>query len=431
MEWFLAWPALAKVSLCFLLVVASSRFKVNLGLALAGAGALLGLAMGLGPVKTGLTLLQGATSPRTLSLALLVALILALSQLLKQSGQLDRMVEAFRGLVRSPRAVAAAMPAVIGLLPMPGGALFSAPMVDASCRCGEHQAPGPGLLTAINYWFRHHGEMWWPIYPGFILAVSLLQLPPWLFLVTMLPLVVVHLAAGTWFLLRPLKLEQAPPPASEDGRWRRLIRETMPILIVVAVIPLSALVSGIFDAAGVKPPWPSGAPLILGLAAACWQVALSNQLGGAAPLKALARRDTLGMLALILGIMSFQAMMAGSGAVGQIQSELVGYGVPLLAMIAVLPFISGVVTGIAVGFVGASFPLVVPLFSDLTGTHFLAHAVLAYTAGFIGMLLSPVHLCLLVTKDYFHESFRDAYRRIAWPLVCLGLAAGLWYLVLV
>ncbi len=431
MEWLLAWPALAKVSLCFLLVVVSSRFKLNLGLALALAGALLGLAMGLGPGKTLVTLLQGATSPRTISLALLVALILALSQLLKQSGQLERMVEAFQGLMHSPRAVAAVMPAVIGLLPMPGGALFSAPMVDASCRCGHQASPGPGLLTGINYWFRHHGEMWWPIYPGFILAVSLLQLPPWLFLVTMLPLVLVHLLSGTWFLLRPLKLEDSPPPGPGGGHWRRLLREVTPILIVVAVIPLSAIISGLFDAAGVRPPWPSGAPLILGLALACWQVALSNHLGPVAPLKALLRRDTLGMLALILGIMAFQAMMAGSGAVGQIQRELVGYGVPLLAMIAVLPFISGVVTGIAVGFVGASFPLVVPLFSNLSGGAFLAHAVLAYTAGFIGMLLSPVHLCLLVTKDYFHDSFHDSYRRIAGPLACLGLAAVLWYLVLV
>lgn len=42
----------------------------------------------------------------------------------------------------------------------------------------------------------------------------------------------------------------------------------------------------------------------------------------------------------------------------------------------------------------------------------------------LGMLLSPVHRCLLITKDYFRESFRYYYRRIAWPLFCLGLAAG-------
>jgi len=47
--------------------------------------------------------------------------------------------------------------------------------------------------------------------------------------------------------------------------------------------------------------------------------------------------------------------------------------------------------------------------------------VLAYGFGHSGMMLSPIHLCLLVTRDYFRSSFSDVYRRIV-PCVLAVLA---------
>ena len=72
------------------------------------------------------------------------------------------------------------------------------------------------------------------------------------------------------------------------------------------------------------------------------------------------------------------------------------------AIVMIIPFISGLTTGIAIGFVGASFPIVI----NLLGTNpelniVLAYTVLAYGFGYIGMILSPVHVCLLVTNEYF------------------------------
>ena len=39
------------------------------------------------------------------------------------------------------------------------------------------------------------------------------------------------------------------------------------------------------------------------------------------------------------------------------RDELAAYNVPLIMVIALMPFLSGFITGIAVGFVGLSFPL--------------------------------------------------------------------------
>ena len=76
--------------------------------------------------------LGSAADLQTLGLAAIVGLILVMSRLMERSGHMRRLVERFALLSRDARVVGAVMPALIGLLPMPGGALFSAPMVEAS-----------------------------------------------------------------------------------------------------------------------------------------------------------------------------------------------------------------------------------------------------------------------------------------------------------
>jgi hypothetical protein len=71
--------------------------------------------------------------------------------------------------------------------------------------------------------------------------------------------------------------------------------------------------------------------------------------------------------------------------------------IPLLPVICLLPFITGMLTGLTVGFVGGTFPLLI----SMTGGPSLASMSIAFAAGFIGVLLSPVHLCLILTKEYF------------------------------
>ena len=93
--------------------------------------------------------------------------------------------------------------------------------------------------------------------------------------------------------------------------------------------------------------------------------------------------------------------MKDSRAVVDIRTELMTYRIPMLLVIVIMPFLSGLITGIGIGFVGTSFPLVIPLFPPTPLFNFLSYAALAYVFGFMGMMLSPVHLCFLVTKDYF------------------------------
>ena len=43
---------------------------------------------------------------------------------------------------------------------MPGGAIFSAPLVKGAA---EGLDATPGQLSLVNYWFRHVWEVAWPL----------------------------------------------------------------------------------------------------------------------------------------------------------------------------------------------------------------------------------------------------------------------------
>ena len=78
---------------------------------------------------------------------------------------------------------------------------------------------------------------------------------------------------------------------------------------------------------------------------------------------------------------------------------------------------------------GASFPLIIPLFPAGSLFDYLSSAALAYSFGYIGMMLSPVHLCFLVTKDYFRASLLGSYRYFSLSAFSVMGAAVVLFLI--
>ena len=419
-------PALIKVLCCFGLILTLNRLRLHLSLSLLVGAVAVGLWMGQPVVQIGRGLAISFTRMETLQLVAIICLILVVSQLMKVSGQLDRIVKNFVAMVKSASTVSVVMPALIGLLPMPGGALFSAPMVETAVTgCSLTQ----DRKTAVNYWFRHIWEFWWPLYPGVVLAVSLLQVEMWRFILIQAPLTLLSVGAGSIFLLKPLRVNNHRDEAGNGGvrLLAPFLWEVMPILLVVGSIVFLALLRSCLSWSGIKVNLPNSLPLILGLAVCSIWVMGANRLGLMDLWRALVNRNTLLMVLLIFGIMAFKGALIDSQAVLQIREEMVRYRIPFLMVVMGMPFISGLITGIAIGFVGATFPLLVPLFAGLSPLDFLLHASLAYVSGYVGMMLSPVHLCLLVTKDYFKASLAASYRHIYKPAVALMVT---WMVVL-
>lgn len=399
----------------FSLILILNRLRLQLSLSLLIGSLLLALLTGLGPGAWIRGALAAITSMQTLSLVTIIGLILIMSRLMEDSGHMKRLVDSFTRLSKDARIVGSFMPALIGLLPMPGGALFSAPMVETSLN--ERSVSGE-QKTVLNYWFRHIWEYWWPLYPGVVLAIALLGVDTWRFITFMAPLTLLSLMAGVIFILLPLgRFESRREGHPTWSQIKGFLWEIMPILIVILVILLLLGLTRFLHLFDINIKISGVTSILPGLLAAILWVCLVNHI----PLRqfraALLDKSALPLLLLIFSIMIFKTIMTESQAVSQVRDEMMAYKIPVLLVIMILPFISGIITGVAMGFVGASFPLIIPLFHTNQTFDYMAFAALAYTFGYMGMMLSPVHLCLLVSKDYYKASLMKSYRHLLPPVI--------------
>ena len=418
--------ALGKIGLVFAAMLCGLRARWDLGGTILGGSLLLGVLFGLDLLAWGKAVLSVAEEGKLLSLCLVVALILIFSRVLEQTGQSRRLMDALLGVLRWPRVRLVFFPALIGLLPMPGGAVFSAPMVR---QAGHGTQINPADQALLNYWFRHIWELSWPLYPGIILAAYLAQWPLTRLICLTWPAVLLCLVLGWWFFLRPGVLSVAPQQAETSTTkpvdWRRIAREGAPL--VVALGGALGLEAGLRQShLAVDPQWGFVVALGLGIA---WS-ALQNRFA----LKALAREivapHVAKMVLLVLAVFVFKNVLEHAGVV-----EALGGGAAsgaLGAVVVFLPFVVGLLSGITVAFVGATFPLLLRLMEQgVPGEAQTALLMLALFSGFTGVLLSPLHACLLLSCEFFQTSLGPVWRRLVVPaglFFCVGAGyCGLLY----
>lgn len=398
-----------KLAVVFGLTILLLGRRWNLGYVLLLASALLGLLFGLSVPEMLKQGLVAALDVKTLRLVAAVLLITTLGELLREVASMEQLVSSLQELVADRRVVLASIPALIGLLPMPGGAMLSAPMIE---EVGTKLELSPERKTYLNYWFRHVWEYAFPLYPALVLAGGVLGIPLPRLMVAQAPLTLSAIAAGALVGLHRIgSSSQAKTAVEETQRWHSLKMLAFSIWPIVLVIVLSL---------------GFGLELALSLAVAVVLVAVVNRVGPG-PLGEVLRRALSPYTALLVfSIMIFKQMVEASGAADVLSEALMAWGIAPVAVTVAVPFVLGLLTGFASSTVGISFPLLLPFISASEVR--LNYAVLAFAAAFVGVLLSPVHLCLALTRDYFHASWAPLYRLLVPSVALVGsVAAGLWF----
>jgi integral membrane protein (TIGR00529 family) len=424
-------PAYIKVGCSFLGILLFYRLKTPLGVAILTFSILLTLWTGTG--LKGLNFqLSSFTLPQNYLLPLIVLMLLFFTDALNRTGRMDRTIDALKSWLKSRHLILAGLPALVGLLPMPAGALFSAPFVEAVDQDGEIE---PQRKVAINYWFRHIWEYWWPLYPGVILAMQYSGLPAVKFFLIQVPFTFAAIFGGRFFILRKVKR----PPDNPGNKGYLDVAAVLSALGPIGLLVIiSILGSALLPLIGVEGTLANLIAMVIGLAAALTVVFSGHATVFGSTLLMLKRVDTWLMIILVVGIQAFAASLtcpvdaAGSTLVTAMRDELIQTGIPLILVIMLIPFISGMVTGVAFGFVGASFPIVFALVGlNPSPAVAAATTAFAYTCGYIGMMLSPMHACFVVTAEYFKTSVFSAYRYIIGPafviLVTSILLSALYY----
>ena len=428
-------PAFVKVGGCFLGMLLFYKAGMPLGFSILACAGLLTAWTGTG----GAGLAYQAHSfmmPQNFLLLVDILLLLFFTEALGATGRMTRTIGALKDWLASKKLLLAGLPALVGLLPMPGGALFSAPLVASVD--SQNDLPSPHK-AAVNYWFRHIWEYWWPLYPGVLLAVKYAGIPAWLFYLVQMPFTVAAIAGGYFFILRGIK-QNGSAPAKTSGLDVSAAASTLsPIGLLVAV---SVIGSMALPLAGVAGDLSSLISMLAGLTLALLLVFKNNGPAFKKSLHLLREKNTGHMMLLVLGIQVFSAILKcpldaspAHTLVYQMHREFMSMGIPILMVMALIPFISGAVTGVAFGFVGASFPIVFALLGSAPPLHVaIAATTFAYGCGYLGMILSPVHVCLVVTNEYFNTKLFSVYRYIVGPALvvfatCL-ICSGAYYLFL-
>lgn len=416
-------PAVVRILIIFVLILLAIKRKWLLGNAFVCGALGLGALFSMAPSAIAHSMGMALVHAKTMSLSIVVALILVLSHSLERSGQMSRLLESFRGLLQMPRVNLVIFPALIGLLPMPGGAIFSAPMVKSMGK--SHNLSG-AHLSYINYWFRHIWEYWWPLYPGILLATALAEVDLWRLVFLALPLTVVAVVAGYW----PLRAAVFPSTIRETPADANTFRLFLIQLAPIAFVILGGLGLGLFLTMQLPDglqPMAKELGLIIALTAAIGWVWRTNRVPWKQRLGIVWQPAMAKMVYMVASILVFKGILEDSGAVAQLSMELLQLHIPLMPICMLLPFIVGGVAGITIAFVGATFPILISLIQAMDQTHLMVpYLMLALACGFIGVLLSPLHLCLLLSNEYFETAIMPVYRHMGIPLVAM-LAGSVAY----
>ncbi len=411
--------AVTKILIVFFGVLAVSRMRVSLGAGLIGGGLVLDLWAKNFQAIPG-DFWQALVRPELWLLVITITLIMEIGHFMasdENSRAILSLARRYGG--RHSQAVSLVLiPAAIGLVPMPGGALFSAPLVG---KTAENSLNSEEWKAAVNYWFRHILEYWWPLYPVVIVTLSIFTLQTWKFMLVQVPFTFVSLGAGYFFLLRSHKFSlKADIPDEENPP--SIVRVMLPIsIIVLAALMLPGIFHKLFP--GLNPASWKLLAMLTGLIISLGIIWHDRENLSRKMFSDFGSKKTINVFITLAGVMIFESLLGSSGLIPLAGNELSRGSVPMALIIAFLPFLAGLVTGIAIGFAGTAFPIVVGFISaGEVSMQPMAALVLAFSMGYAGMMLSPVHLCFLLTVDYFNASFIKVYRY----LVPCALSVMLW-----
>lgn len=367
------------------------------------ASLLLGILFNLSAIQIGKNFVLALIDPTTLRLMGIIVLVYILSGVLSKVGSLDDLVDSLRGIVKDYRFALAFIPALLGLIPMPAGAMFSAPMVK---EIGDRVGLTPEEDTFVNYWFRHVWEFIWPLFSGMILFAGLLKVEIREVILVQFPLTITAIIVGFIWEYKNLKREITVINKKDILlNLKNLLYGIWPILLIIFLVLWVKI------------------DILISLAVTILSIFFLNTSKlTITEIKGIIKNNLdLGVVLLVAGIMIFQRMLQVSGGIELVPEIFAKLRIPLFIVLFSIPFFVGIMTGLSSATLGISLPLLIPII--VKGEVNLYYAMLAFAGNFVGIMISPMHLCLVVTKNYFKADIGKIYKMLILPLMIIVLVA--------
>ncbi len=389
-------------SLCLLMILLYRRF--NLGIVLNATALLLAaLALDWNMIPS---VVYATVDPMTLNGRLTISVVLAtfavmlLSQLYKETGMIDKLSESISKMINNPRIVLSVLPAAIGLLPVAGGALMSAPLVDTEA---EKLKLKQDRKAYINLWFRHTIFPIYPISQPLIVAAAMMGTAVPILVLRQIPVVIVMVATGYvigfWKVSQTKRRQKTMTERSEGSNIKQFLTMFSPILVTIVVAVTLDILSDDLSKQGADVLIAT----IIGLTALVL-VSRPNLQIFEKPFKS---RSIYGITLAAYGAFLLRGIMVNAG-ISQIFQNFVSNGnIDIVVLLTVIPALLGFLTGSPQGGVaiGASILAGILTFSPKI-------AALVYISAYLGYTIAPTHLCFTFTAQYFKCSLSKLYRYI-------------------
>jgi integral membrane protein (TIGR00529 family) len=389
-------------------VIVAIRFRVHVAIALFLGGlslVLLGAPNGL----VGL-LYETLVDKRTVFLMSMSFAVASLAELYRLTGFVRDLGRSLMLKINSPIINLSFIPAVIGLMPVAGGALMSAPIVDA---IGSTIGMNEDMMIFANVWFRHTIFLFYPISNVMVVTSTMSGYPILDIALVQIPASLLMIAIGIIITARKMRGSREPGIGrriSIDKINNSLKRTSAPIIIGVSA---AILLNRLFGDFGM----PFG--VMLGFIS----LALLSTPSSRELLKSMLNWKVIGITAASYSIMFLQKSISLSGAANSLASLSSSSSVPIELLEVLLPGLLGYATGSTLMGIAVSLPII----SSMTSLK-LADVSIIFISAYLFYIGSPAHLCLVYTAQYFRRPVMSSYRYLV-PAVIATLLLSLTYLI--
>lgn len=376
------------VILSYLLIPYLIRKKIKLSYTLMITATFLSAFSGIGPESI-LTILRSLmTSESSLNTILVVAMVSILGGLMKHYGLLERVVETLQRITGNKKVSIILIPALIGVLIVPGGAMLSAPFVNT---IGEELGIIPARRAAINLVFRHVAMFVLPFSTSLLVIGSILpELNIYKIIGLNLVMIAVMLLLGHQLFLKEVKVQTVEKSGYQLNDLKDLLIYSSPIYICV-------LINLIF-----------GVPFYVAMLAS---LAMAYVLSDKKDFLKIGKKSFNGHIVLtVMAVLVMKDVIIHMDDLMGLVNTLFSASGSILTVFAVI-FFTSLLIGYITGYSVASLAITLPLISELGASLGMLHiyTYFAFGCAFIGYFFSPLHLCQAFTLQLMGVTTNELY----------------------
>ncbi len=335
-------------------------------------------------------------------LALAVGIIPLIGGVLEETGLTEELVKNLR---IGKRWFVTLTPALLGALPMPGGALLSAPILNRGAK-----ELTPEVKVALNVWFRHLPLLVYPL--GAVLVTTrMANLPLYTVILYISPWLILMLGLGFAFFLLKVK-------GKVDGTGAVKYSGIFKPVIGIFLAPfVHLMLTSIF------PDLMPELPLLLGVACSLSLVLYFGKPGLVGVKDIFKKMKPWKFFLIIIGMFLFLNIFKRSGT-SKIIADVIISKTFFIVLIAVF-------LGFVTGRVQVPVSIMLPIFYAKYGREAMDPLTFSimYVAIFMGYVLSPVHPCVSVSLEYFRSDLKTYFKSVALPsviiIVCLFVVSSI------